>query len=276
MLADPRAEALADNFAGQWLELRNLDVVKPDPQKFPEWNPELREDMKTETRMFFTHILRENRPLVDFLDAPYTFLNERLAKFYGIPEVTGPDFRQVELKTPERGGILGHGSVLTVSSYPTRTSVVIRGKYILQNILNSPPPPPPPDVPQLDESSVGSHGFVAAADGEASRERHVRFMPQQNGPAGLRSRELQRDRQVADHGRQVPGGCERQAPQWQDVFDARRDARLAQDQASGSGPRHRREDADLLAGPRDSSRLTAAPWMRSRRIGRKPAIRSNR
>src|SRR6185436_6830264 len=119
MLADPRSEALADNFAGQWLELRNLDVVKPDPQKFPEWNPELRDDMKTETRMFFIHILRENRLLADFLDAPYIFLNERLAKFYGIPDIAGPDFRRVDLKTPERGGILGHGSVLTVSSYPT-------------------------------------------------------------------------------------------------------------------------------------------------------------
>jgi hypothetical protein len=129
--------------------------VKPDPQKFPDWNPELRDAMKAETRMFFDSILRDNRPLADFLDARYTFLNERLAKFYGIPGVSGPDFRRVELTTPERGGILGQASVLTVSSYPTRTSVVIRGKYILQNILNSPPPPPPPDVPALDEGSVG-------------------------------------------------------------------------------------------------------------------------
>src|SRR6185295_1986418 len=104
----------------------------------------------------FDSILRDNRPLADFLDARYTFLNERLAKFYGIEGVNGADFRRVELTTPERGGILGQASVLTVSSYPTRTSVVIRGKYILQNILNSPPPPAPPDVPQLDESSVGA------------------------------------------------------------------------------------------------------------------------
>jgi hypothetical protein len=155
MLADQRSSAISDNFAGQWLELRNLDVVKPDPQKFPEWSPELRDAMKMETRLFFDSILRDNRPLADFLDARYTFLNERLAKFYGIEGVTGPDFRRVELTTPERGGILGQASVLTVSSYPTRTSVVIRGKYILQNILNSPPPPPPPDVPALDEGSVG-------------------------------------------------------------------------------------------------------------------------
>jgi hypothetical protein len=155
MLADPRSASLADNFAGQWLELRNLDVVKPDPQKFPEWDADLRDAMKTESRLFFDHILRENRPLAEFLDARYTFLNERLAKFYGIAGVTGPDFRKVELTTPERGGILGQASVLTVSSYPTRTSVVIRGKYILQNILNAPPPPPPPDVPGLDEAATG-------------------------------------------------------------------------------------------------------------------------
>jgi hypothetical protein len=156
MLADDRSSAIATNFAGQWLELRNLDVVKPDPQKFPEWGPDLREAMKAETRLFFDYILRQNRPLADFLDARYTFLNDRLAKFYGVSGVEGPEFRKVELATDQRGGILGHASVLTVSSYPTRTSVVIRGKYILQNILNSPPPPPPPDVPPLDESAVGS------------------------------------------------------------------------------------------------------------------------
>jgi hypothetical protein len=156
MIADPKSAALGDNFAGQWLELRNLDVVKPDPQKFPEWNPELRDAMKLETRLFFNHVLRDNRPLADFLDARYTFLNDRLAKFYGIADVNGPDFRRVELTTGQRGGILSQASVLTVSSYPTRTSVVIRGKYILNNILGSPPPPPPADVPPLDESSVGT------------------------------------------------------------------------------------------------------------------------
>ena len=156
MLADDRSAAIAENFAGQWLELRNLNVVKPDLQKFPEWNPELRDDMYSETRLFFDYVLRQNRPLADFLDARYTFLNERLAKFYGIAGVTGPEFRKVDLATDQRGGILGQASVLTVSSYPTRTSVVLRGKYILQNILGSPPPPPPPDVPPLDEGAVGT------------------------------------------------------------------------------------------------------------------------
>jgi hypothetical protein len=156
MLADPRSAAIADNFAGQWLELRNLDTVKPDPQKFPDWSPELRDAMRTETRLFFDHMLRENRPMGEFLDARYTFLNEPLAKHYGIEGVKGPEFRRVDLTTEQRGGILSHASVLTVSSYPTRTSVVIRGKYILDNILGSPIPPPPPDVPQLDEASVGA------------------------------------------------------------------------------------------------------------------------
>ena len=136
MLADPKSSALAENFAGQWLEVRNLDSIKPDPQKFAAWTPELRDAMKTETRMFFDAILRGNRPISEFLNARYTFLNETLAKHYGIEGVEGPEFRRVELTTDQRGGILSQGSVLAVSSYPTRTSVVIRGKYILQNVLD--------------------------------------------------------------------------------------------------------------------------------------------
>ena len=156
MLTDPKSSAMAENFAGQWLEVRNLDSIKPDPQKFPQWTPELRDAMKTETRLFFDAILRENRPISEFLNARYTFLNELLASHYGIEGVTGPDFRRVDLKTDQRGGVLSHGSVLAVSSYPTRTSVVIRGKYILQNILGTPPSPPPADVPPLDEQGVGT------------------------------------------------------------------------------------------------------------------------
>jgi len=156
MLADSRSSALADNFAAQWLETRNLDVVTPDPRKFPEWDPELRDDMRTETSLFFDYILRENRPMADFLDSRYTFLNQRLARHYGIEGVQGPAFRRVDLATGERGGVLGQAGVLTVSSYATRTSVVIRGKYILQEILGTPPAPPPPDVPPLDEAAVGT------------------------------------------------------------------------------------------------------------------------
>jgi hypothetical protein len=160
MLADERSAALAENFAGQWLEIRNLESVKPDPEKFPEWGPDLQEAMKTETRMFFEHLLRENKPLGEFLDAPYTFVNDLLARHYGIEGVEGPEFRRVELGTDQRGGVLGHASILTVSSYPTRTSPVIRGKYLLENILGAPPPPPPPDVPALDEQAVGSAGSL--------------------------------------------------------------------------------------------------------------------
>ena len=155
MLASPRASALASNFAGQWLETRNLDSVSPDPRRFREWDAGLRDAMKTETTLFVEHILRENRPISEFLDARYTFLNERLAAHYGIAGVTGPAFRHVELTTDRRGGVLSQASVLTVSSYPTRTSPVIRGKYVLQNILGAPPPPPPADVPSLDEAGIG-------------------------------------------------------------------------------------------------------------------------
>jgi mono/diheme cytochrome c family protein len=155
MLADVKAGALADNFAGQWLETRSLDAVRRDPKKFPEWTPELRDAMREETRLFFNAVLHDNQPISDFIDGRYTFLNERLAKHYGIPGVEGPQFRRVELATDQRGGVFTQGSVLTVSSYPTRTSVVLRGKFLLENALNSPVPPPPPDVPVLDESAIG-------------------------------------------------------------------------------------------------------------------------
>jgi len=155
MIADPKSQALADNFAGQWLETRSLDAMKPDAAKFPTWGPELRDAMRTETRMFFEAVLRENRPISDFIDAKYTFLNERLAKHYGIEGVTGPAFRRVELTTTQRSGVFTQASVLTVSSYPTRTSPVLRGKYLLENALNAPPPAPPAAVPALSEEGVG-------------------------------------------------------------------------------------------------------------------------
>ncbi|MGH9239816.1 MAG: DUF1592 domain-containing protein [Vicinamibacterales bacterium] len=160
MLADPRASAFAENFAGQWLETRNLDVVKPDPDTFKEFDADLRDAMKRETTLFFEHVLRENRPVRDFLTADYTFLNERLAAHYGVAGVTGPEMRRVPLETDRRGGVLSQGAVLTVSSYPTRTSPVIRGKYVLQNILGTPPEPPPGDIPPLEESNTGGERSV--------------------------------------------------------------------------------------------------------------------
>jgi hypothetical protein len=157
MLNDPKARALVENFGGQWLELRKLESAKPDRQRFPEFEDYLRMSMRRETELFFESIIRDDRSILDFVDGNYTFLNERLAKFYQVPGVKGPEFRKVALEGhPERGGIVTHASVLTISSYATRTSPVLRGRWILENILNSPPPPPPPDVPNLDETKVAS------------------------------------------------------------------------------------------------------------------------
>ena len=149
MLDDPRSQSLVDNFAGQWLYLRNLELQKPDPDVFPEFNDSLRQDFRTETSLFFQNILREDHSVLELLDADYTFLNQRLAEHYGIANVYGPQFRKVTLTDPNRGGLLGQGSVLLVTSYPNRTSVVQRGKWILENLLGAPPPPPPPNVPDL-------------------------------------------------------------------------------------------------------------------------------
>jgi mono/diheme cytochrome c family protein len=160
LLADDKAASFAESFAGQWLEIRALESVNPDPEKFPAWKPELRDAMKTETTLFFEAILKENRPMSDFLSADFTFLNGLLSKHYGIEGVEGPDFRRVKLNTAQRGGILSQASVLTVTSYPTRTSPVIRGKYVLKNILGTPPPPPPPNVPALDEAAVGQNASL--------------------------------------------------------------------------------------------------------------------
>jgi hypothetical protein len=156
MLADAKAHALVENFGGEWLQIRNLDVLKPDPVKFPEYDAQLRDDMRTETEMFFQAIVEEDRSVLDFIDGNFTFLNERLARHYGIAGITGNNFRRVALDGTQRGGVLTQASILTVSSYPTRTSPVIRGKWLLDNILNTPPPPPPPDVPALDEKATGS------------------------------------------------------------------------------------------------------------------------
>jgi mono/diheme cytochrome c family protein len=161
MLADPKSSAFVENFTDQWLQLRNLEDHKPDPDKFPDYDAELRDAMRTETRMFFEAIVREDRPVLDFVDAKFTFLNGRLAKHYGIEGVEGPEFQRVPLDgNRQRGGVLTQASVLTVSSYPNRTSPVIRGKWILENLLNAPPPPPPPGVPNLDEAAVGNTGSL--------------------------------------------------------------------------------------------------------------------
>jgi hypothetical protein len=157
MLKDPKSDGLVENFGGQWLQLKNMDVVKPDPERFPEFDESLRQSMRKETELFFANMIREDRSVLDFLDADYTFLNERLARFYGVAGVTGPEFRKVDMSGTQRGGgLLAQSSVLTVSSYATRTSPVLRGKWVLENILNAPPPPPPPNVPALDDTKIGA------------------------------------------------------------------------------------------------------------------------
>jgi hypothetical protein len=148
MLADPRADALVGNFGGQWLYFRNVATVRPDPDIF-RFDASLREALQKETSLFFGSMLREDRSVLDLLSADYTFVNERLAQHYGIPKIYGSQFRRVTLSDPNRRGLLGQASILTVTSYPNRTSVVQRGKWVLENLLGMPPPPPPANVPSL-------------------------------------------------------------------------------------------------------------------------------
>ena len=153
MLADPRAAALVDNFAAQWLHFRNLEGVYPDPLVFPDFDDNLRAAFRTETSLFIRSLIEEDRSLLDLLRADYSFVNERLAAHYGIPNVYGNRFRKVTFAKGERAGLLSHGSVMTVTSYPNRTSPVLRGKWVLENLLGAPPPEPPPDVPTLEEEN---------------------------------------------------------------------------------------------------------------------------
>ncbi|HEX3147622.1 MAG TPA: DUF1592 domain-containing protein [Gemmataceae bacterium] len=153
MLKDPKSASLVENFAGQWLMLRSLATVTPDKNTFRNFDPALRAAMVRETELYFDYVMREDRSILEFLDSDYTFVNDRLARHYGIPGYFEGTFKKVTLADRSRGGILTHGSILTVTSNPTRTSPVKRGKWILENILGTPPPPPPPDVPVLDEDS---------------------------------------------------------------------------------------------------------------------------
>jgi len=157
MLADDRSDALVNNFTGQWLQLRNLEAkVVPDILMFPDFDDNMRKGFRTETEMFFGYILRHDRSTLELLNADYTFVDERLARHYGIPGVYGPQFRRVKLTDPNRRGLLGQGSILSMTSVATRTSPVYRGKYVLSTFLNTPPPPPPPNVPTLDASNKDS------------------------------------------------------------------------------------------------------------------------
>ena len=154
MLADTRATALVENFAGQWLHLRNIESVYPDPNVFPEFDENLRQAYQTETELFIDTLLREDQSILELLSADYTYVNERLARHYGIPNVYGNRFRKVTFDHGERAGLLSHGSLMTVTSYPNRTSPVLRGKWVLENLLGTPPPEPPPNVPTLEENNA--------------------------------------------------------------------------------------------------------------------------
>ena len=159
MLDDRRSRALVENFAGQWLYLRNVPALVPDENRYPEFGEALRQAMRRETELFFESIVREDRNILELLTADYTFVNERLARHYGIPGVSGSHFRRVTLPDATRRGLLGHGSILAATAYPTRTSPVLRGKWVLENLLGTPPPLPPPDVPSLEETTDEGHAL---------------------------------------------------------------------------------------------------------------------
>lgn len=165
MLADPRAEALSTRFAAQWLRLQDLNIVNPDGFWFPDFDQQLADAMRRETELFFYNLVKEDRSVLELFDADYSFLNERLARHYGISGVVGSEFRRVEYPDRRRGGILGHGSILTLTSHANRTSPVLRGKWVMEVLLGTPPPPPPPGVPDLDETDgAGDQRFLTTRE----------------------------------------------------------------------------------------------------------------
>jgi hypothetical protein len=170
MLADSRSDALVSNFVAQWLFLRDLEARRPNDRLFPDFDDGLRQALVRETELFFDSLFRDNRSLLDLVAADYTFVNERLARHYGIPHVYGSHFRRVELgERSMRGGLLGMGSILTLTSYATRTSPVVRGKWVLENVLGAPPPPPPPNVPALKDT--GDDGKILSMRERMARHR---------------------------------------------------------------------------------------------------------
>ncbi len=156
MMADPKGFNLVENWAAQWLQLRNLGRTKPDPKRFPTVDDELLDAMRTETMKFVETIIKEDRSLLDFIDAPFTWVNGPLARHYGIKGIDGEEFQRVTLDGEQRSGVLTQGAILTVSSYPTRTSPPVRGKWVMENLLGTPPPPPPDNVPSLNDSNIGT------------------------------------------------------------------------------------------------------------------------
>jgi hypothetical protein len=158
MLADKRADALGSRFAAQWLRLQDVDKVHPDPNFYPDYDDNLASGMRRETELFFDNLVREDRSLLEMFTANYTFANERLARHYGIPNVSGSEFRKVIYPDDTRRGLLGQGSVLVQTSLANRTSPVLRGKWVMEVLMGTPPPPPPPDIPALDETASAKDG----------------------------------------------------------------------------------------------------------------------
>jgi hypothetical protein len=171
MVADPRSEALATRFASQWMRLQDLHKVEPDALDYPYYDETLADAMTRETEVFFDHLVRADRPVTELLTADYTFVNERLARHYGIAGVTGPTFRRVVYPDSNRRGVLGHGSILTLTSHGNRTSPVLRGKWVLEVLLGSPPPPPPPNVPDLEEAGEAKNGRLLSVSEQLEAHR---------------------------------------------------------------------------------------------------------
>jgi hypothetical protein len=182
MLADPRASALVDNFAAQWLQIRNLELVSPDPKQFPQFTEQLRRDLMQETLLFARSIIQDDRSVLEFLDTNFSFLNERLAKLYGIEGVKGEEFRRVTFKNRERGGLLTHGSVLTITSNPTRTSPVKRGKWVMETLLGTPPAATTTQRPRAqDRQGPPTDRHAPPTHGAAPREPRLLLVSRTDG-----------------------------------------------------------------------------------------------
>ena len=252
MLADPRSKTLIDNFAEQWLHLRNLKNSNPDLGAFPDFDDNLRQAMKEETELFFDSIMREDRSVMDLLNADYTFVNERLARHYGMPNIYGSRFRRVQVPNEARRGLLGQASILTVTSYPNRTSPVERGKWILTNLLGVPPQPPPPNIPPLPEAGADGKVLLAArADGDASRQSGVRRLPPVDGSDRVRDGELRRHRPLARR-RKTAAPIDASGTLFTGAKLRRRRRPATRDRDAPGCLRRRahREDADLRGRPR--------------------------
>ena len=271
MLKDPRAGALVDGFADQWLTLRRLATAHPDRERFPTVDERLLEDMLHETEMFFEAVMTEDRSILDFVDGPFTFVNERLAKHYGIAGVSGDRFRRVALDGVERAGLLTQASILTVTSYPTRTSPVRRGKWLLEQVLGQTVPPPPPGAGDLNDAGRRREGRHAArADGAPPQGPVVRGVPPAARPAGVRARVVRRGRRLAHARGRPPARHEGDASRRALVLDPGRAARGAQARP-GVRPRVRGEAPHLRARP-GTHRRRRRGRPHDRRTGRGPGV----